>query len=549
MTNKMKLASISAFVGVGCILAFALPCMAAEGEAWFGAPIPGSGYDESIPDCGMTAAKVFDAPIPGLARIGTLAVPKAAELPESSNASIGFECLDRGLFDPDRCYDTLAAAGVKWARCQTMWSRCEKRKGVYDFSVLDGVVENLTRRGIRPWFCVTFGNTLYMTNCYTGAAVGCVPTLYGEECRAAWCAYVRALAKRYKGKVTHWEIWNEPNSANFWQPSKPNADEYLELVKLTGGVIREEIPDARIGGTTSRPSLEKWEKAFFELGGAAAIDFWCLHAYTLVPERDFLARTRDARAFIDARGGRHVEIWQGESGYPSWFPAKHWLYGKNKDVCREGWQSQANQAKWLLRRFVTDRRAGIVRSSFFQMADVSRHYSMATVTKKHPAEHGIVNGWTYRPKMSCAAFGHYNALLATAKHDASAKVSLAPEADGGAPTVAAAFRAADGSPLFLYYAAFDFSGSYTGTCYTARCDAKLTVPSALAPKDPVLVDMLRGGVYAVAVDGRAGAQPSRDGTVTFDGLPLVDYPLVLADRAAVKLAAHPRVAEFVEKWW
>ena len=155
------------------------------------------------------------------------------------------------------------------------------------------------------------------------------------------------------------------------------------------------------------------------------------------------------------------------------------------------------------------------------MADISRHYSMALTTQKHPAEHGIVNGWTYKPKMSCHAFAHYNALLATAKYDESVTVSVTPALDAGAPTVATAFRAADGKPLFLYYAAFDFSGSYTGTCYTARCDAKLSVPSALAPKDPVLVDMLRGGVYSVS---------------SFAKLPLVDYPLILADRPQVPLA-------------
>ena len=174
------------------------------------------------------------------------------------------------------------------------------------------------------------------------------------------------------------------------------------------------------------------------------------------------------------------------------------------------------------------------------MADISRHYSMALTTQKHPAEHCIVNGWTYKPKMSCRAFGNYNALLATARHDVSVAVSVAPASDAGAPTVATTFRAANGAPLFLYYTAYDFSGSYTGTCYTARCDAKLTVPAALAPKDPVLVDMLRGGVYAVAVDGRAGARPFRDRhasgdeRVTFANLPLVDYPLVLCDRSAVK---------------
>ena len=510
-------------------------------EAWFGAKIPGSGEKPGVEDCGMTAAKVFDAPIAGLERIGSLAVPKSSEVPESSSASIGFEGLDRGLFEPGPTYDKLAATGVKWARVQTMWSRCEKQKGVYDFSVLDGIVDSLTKRGLRPWFTVTFGNTLYMTNCYTGAAGGCVPTLYGDECREAWCAFVRELAKRYKGKVTHWEIWNEPNLPQFWQPTKPNAAQYLELVKLTGGIIRNEIPDAKIGGTTSSPAIGGWERAFFDLGGAKHIDFWCGHAYGCVPERlrhhqkiadestdDYVAVLRDMRRFVDSKGGSHVEIWQGESGFPSWFPESHWLYPKG--VCKEGWQSQANQAKWMLRRYLTDRRAGLARSSFYQTADISRHYSMANSTQKHPAEHGILNGWTYEPKMSYYAFGNYNALFATASYDASAEVSLAVPSDAGAPTVAAAFRMADDSPLFVYYAAFDFSLSYVGKCYKARKDAVLTVPSALAPKDSVLVDMLRGGVYAVS------SRKADGDTVAFSGLPLVDYPLVLADRSQVKLA-------------
>ena len=140
-------------------LLVAFSCSGAVEEPWFGAPIPASGEKPGI-DCGMTAAKIFDSPIPGMKRIGSLAVPKSAELPDSSNASIGFECIDRGLFDPDRCYDTLADTGIKWARCQTMWSRCEKEKGKYDFAVLDGIVDNLTKRGIRPWFSVSFGNTL-----------------------------------------------------------------------------------------------------------------------------------------------------------------------------------------------------------------------------------------------------------------------------------------------------------------------------------------------------------------------------------------------------
>ena len=536
----IKFRSMKAIVTVAVAACCAV---AAADEPWFGAPIPASGYDHSRPDCGMTAACIFDSPIAGVEKIGQLAYKSSSEIPETSNGSIGFEGLDRGLFDPDRTYDALAAAGIKWARVQTMWCRCEKEKGVFDFSALDDAVDNLARRGIRPWFSVTYGNTLYMTNCYTGAAVGCVPTLYGDECREAWCAYIRAMAKRYRGKVTHWEIWNEPDMRGFWQPSKPNAEEYLELVKLGGDIVRSEIPDAKIGGCTASAALTDWSMRFFELGGSKAVDFWCIHPYTPVPERlrhkhytpsgatnDYLCAIKGMRDFVDANGGRNVEFWQGESGYPSWFPEAHWLFAtpKGKNPCKAGWQSQANQAKWLLRRFVSDRQVGVVRSSFYQAADVSRGYSIATSTENHPAEHGILDAWTYRPKMSYEAFANWNALFATAKCDDEAKVTLSPTEDAGAKTVAAAFRT-DGGEAFLYYTAFNFSGNYTGTCYTARCDAKLTVPATLAPKHPVLVDLLRGGVYAIK--GRQDGE-----SVVFEGLPLVDYPLAVLSADSVALA-------------
>ncbi len=507
----------------------------------FGERTPGSGYDPAKPDCGMRAAQVFDAPIAGLGKIGELAIPCSKDVPETSTASIGFEGLDRKLFDPKpEVYARLGACGVKRARVQTMWSRCETEKGVYDFSVLDEIVDGLLAQGIRPWFSVSFGNTLYMTGCYTKAAVGCMPLYYGEECRRAWLAYVRELARRYKGKVREWEIWNESNIPQFWQPRLPNAADYIELVKLTGGVIREEIPDAKIGGCTSSSGIREWEKEFFEKGGAKHIDFWCGHAYGRLPERyrgvqrvttkgeepDFVREMKWVRKFIDDHGGKHVAMWQGESGYPSWFPESHWLF--EKGVCKMGWQSQANQAKWLLRRWLVDRRAGFAVSSFYQACDIVRHYSMSSTTQTHPAEHGILNGWTIEPKMSYFAMGHYNALFATATADDSVGVTVTPTADAGVKTVAAAFRK-DGRAVFVYYVPVDYGETYVGKAYAPRTDAKLTVPAADAPKDPVLVDLLRGGVYAVQNVEKG------DATVTYTSLPLVDYPLALLDRAAVAL--------------
>ncbi len=508
----------------------------------FGQPIPASAYDPKKPDVGLSAAKVFDAPIAGLTKVGQLRIPSAKEIPETSSASIGFEGLDRKLFNTtDDLYVKLGASGVKRARVQTMWSRCETEKGRFDFSVLDEIVDKLLAQGIRPWFCVSYGNSLYMKDCYTKAAVGYVPIYYGAECRAAWIRYVGELAKRYRGKVLEWEVWNESNIDHFWQPHPANARDYLELVKITKAAIRAAIPDAKIGGCTSSMGLMKWERDFFEAGGAKEIDFWCSHAYGQVPE-NFRGQQRvaskgtepayvkgiaDMRAFIDAHGGRHVAIWQGESGFPSWFPKNHWLFPRG--VCKAGWQSQANQAKWLLRRWLTDRRAGQQVSSFYHTSDIVSHYSMSHTTQAHPAEHGIVDGWTHEPKMSYYALGHYNALFATAWPDASVDVALTPSADQGVKTTACLFRDAAGRPLFLYYTPFNFAQNYQGKCYAPRTDATLSVPEALAPRQPVLVDMLRGGVYALANSRR------ENGRVIFTGLPLTDYPLVLTDRADIRL--------------
>ena len=58
-------------------------------------------------------------------KIGRLKTYTSKEI-ENSYVSIGFECLDRDLFNPEKCYDLLAESGVKYARCQTGWAKCEK---------------------------------------------------------------------------------------------------------------------------------------------------------------------------------------------------------------------------------------------------------------------------------------------------------------------------------------------------------------------------------------------------------------------------------------
>ena len=74
---------------------------------------------------------------------------------------IGFETLDRDTFDPLVTFDYLSEAGVKYARCQSGWWKCERNVGKYDFKWLDDVVDGLAARKIETWLSLSFGHPAY----------------------------------------------------------------------------------------------------------------------------------------------------------------------------------------------------------------------------------------------------------------------------------------------------------------------------------------------------------------------------------------------------
>ena len=137
-----------------------------------------------------------------LTKIGALK-PKASGDIVESRIGIGFEKLDRNVFDPEKAYDKVAAIGVKWVRLQSGWARTEQEKGVYSFEWLDLIVDNLIRRGLRPWLCLCYGNGLYGEDAArVFGAVGC-PPIHTEEQKTAW-----AKIGEYKPKKSYWALQN-----------------------------------------------------------------------------------------------------------------------------------------------------------------------------------------------------------------------------------------------------------------------------------------------------------------------------------------------------
>ncbi|HWQ55432.1 MAG TPA: beta-galactosidase [Bryobacteraceae bacterium] len=442
--------------------------------------------------------------------------PRPSKAISASPLSIGFETLDREGFDPARTYSHIAESGVKWARCQTGWCRSEKRKGQYDFAWLDGVVDSLRAAGVQPWFNLGYGNVLYTPGAPLPTAVGFAP-VFSEEARAGWLSYVRAMAEHYRGRVTHWEIWNEPNLGGFWRPNKPNPPDYVDLVKITGPLIRKIVPGAVIVGGGFARIPYRFIEDCLRAGMAQYIDKVSYHPYRPQPELNYASEIHALRGLLD-RYKPGIGLWQGENGAPS-TAAKD----SAGALSQLAWTETA-QAKWLLRRLLSDLSLGIEVTSYFLIVDLVNYFTRPENAGRTNYK-GILRGGDYTRKPSYHAFQNLCALF----DSRTVRSDFAVQVEGGASPledmlVHSASFVRDGRALYAFWYPADLQQEYTAR----RARIRVWSGGAASISEPVFVDLLSGEIRRPAV-----AQQAADGFWVFDNVEVRDYPVLIADAGVV----------------
>ncbi|MBK8190252.1 MAG: cellulase family glycosylhydrolase [Vampirovibrionales bacterium] len=200
--------------------------------------------------------------------------------------------------------DMMQAAGVKSARFDVLWSDVEKKPGVFDFSRYDAVVDEMTKRGIKPIIILGFGNQHYP-----------------QEQKASMDGFERysvATAEHFKDKGVIWELTNEPNSGQFWKPG-PSADEYMSMVKSLAPKLRAADPSGQIiAGSTAGTDTDFLVK-LFQQGLLDQVDAISVHPYQAFPNRapeNVKAELDKLRNAVDQYApGRNFPIVLGEWGY------------------------------------------------------------------------------------------------------------------------------------------------------------------------------------------------------------------------------------------
>ena len=167
--------------------------------------------------------KMIDIQIP-LKEIGQIR-PRSANEIAGSPFTLGCEVLDRDFADYDEYKEYIVPLGIKTIRLQGGWAKTEKIPGTYDFAWLDHIIDDALSRGLEIMLETDYGNPLYPGGGgldpqrrvqQAGAAPVVPPAKNGlprsPEGLAAWDNWVRAMADHFKGRVSEWAMWNEPDT-------------------------------------------------------------------------------------------------------------------------------------------------------------------------------------------------------------------------------------------------------------------------------------------------------------------------------------------------
>ena len=306
--------------------------------------------------------------------------------------------------------DVCAGAGFSLVRTDLFWSDVETPRHKYDWSRWDPFVAGLRARGLRPLFILGFNNP----DVYGGHWMEGV-TSYIEM--QAFTAFAAAAATRYREAHPIWEIWNEPNRANFWEP-RENPAEYMALARATAEDIRRVEPDAAIIGPAlgHKVGEQVLDLAFLQAcldhGLAGLVDAISIHPYV---DPDVVAPDFEAvRAMVDAAArGRMLPVVSTE-----------WGFATNDFV------SDDLQADVLVRMFLINLSLGIPLSIAYVAVDRTEDY--VPVDER---TYGIARA-DHSPKAAYHALREMNARLADVRFSkvlstATDDVALSFEGTGG----------------------------------------------------------------------------------------------------------------------
>jgi len=127
-----------------------------------------------------------------------------------------------------------------------------------------------------------------------------------------WDIYVETLAKRYKGRLKFYEIWNEPSTSAFFTGS---VETMVELARRAYKIIKAIDPSALVlTPSPAKMASIRWLTSYIEAGGGQYADILGFHFYTDQDHPDALIELISRVKDVVRPKFPNMPIWNTESG-------------------------------------------------------------------------------------------------------------------------------------------------------------------------------------------------------------------------------------------
>ncbi|MBL7062744.1 MAG: hypothetical protein ISS49_00865 [Anaerolineae bacterium] len=236
-----------------------------------------------------------------------------------------------------RTLQMVRELGAPWIAEYFPWPYIEAEEGVFTWGHSDTVIEHAENQGL----------TMIARLGWVPAWARPVPgeqettlTYLDADHYDDFAGFVAAFVARYRGRVNHIIIWNEPNLSFEWGYRPVDPEGYVELLRAVYSRAHAANPDVVVLAGALAPTLEPEGSAaglsdlaylerMYQAGAAPYFDALAVHAYglTLPPEEPpapgalNFRRVELLRAGLVAHGDGDKPIYVTEAGWndhPRW---------------------------------------------------------------------------------------------------------------------------------------------------------------------------------------------------------------------------------------
>ncbi len=280
----------------------------------------------------------------------------------------------------------LKDAGVGMVRIDFLWSDIEPSPGQFHFDKYDLLVGMLNKEGI---------GILGIFNYSVEWASSCGKWNCPLRDNSLFVNYASEVIRRYKNNVKYWEVWNEPDSPDYWQP-QDGLKTYCLLLKDVYLAAKKIDPDCKILNGGIANGLGSVHR-LYDNGAKDYFDILNLHFF-VSPLQEGAAKAVEAYPKLAYKvmcrnGDGHKKIWITEIGSPGVRTGENvdnWWLGANPDE-----KIQARWVKEVYSQLLADPNVERVFWAFFR--DCHQHW-------KNGVDHFGLVRWDFSKKPSFMAY-------------------------------------------------------------------------------------------------------------------------------------------------